>query len=104
MLLGFLISTFGVVFSQAVRQISHVGSNFYTRANSSFLQHSWNVSNPKKQSIAVAHISVVIPVYKAEGCLHELYRRLMTLLVPEDYFAAEVCYGINIPTRQEAQN
>lgn len=26
------------------------------------------------------HISVVIPVYKAEGCLHELYRRLRTSL------------------------
>lgn len=24
----------------------------------------------------MSHISVVIPVYKAEGCLHELYRRL----------------------------
>lgn len=26
------------------------------------------------------HISVVIPVYKAEGCLHELYRRLLATL------------------------
>ena len=25
-------------------------------------------------------VSVVIPVYKAEGCLHELYRRLVTSL------------------------
>lgn len=24
----------------------------------------------------MAYISVVIPVYKAEGCLHELYQRL----------------------------
>ena len=24
----------------------------------------------------MAHISVVVPVYKAEGCLHELYNRL----------------------------
>ena len=28
----------------------------------------------------MAHISVVIPVYRAEGCLHELYRRLKNSL------------------------
>lgn len=28
----------------------------------------------------MTHISVVIPVYKAEGCLHELYRRLKSSL------------------------
>lgn len=28
----------------------------------------------------MSHISVVIPVYKAEGCLHELYRRLKASL------------------------
>ncbi|MGE5415533.1 MAG: glycosyltransferase family 2 protein [Acidobacteriota bacterium] len=28
----------------------------------------------------MAHISVVIPVYQAEGCLHELYRRLKSAL------------------------
>ncbi|MBT9098277.1 glycosyltransferase family 2 protein [Methylovulum psychrotolerans] len=28
------------------------------------------------------HISVVIPVYKAEACLHELYRRLVAALEP----------------------
>ncbi len=28
----------------------------------------------------MAHISVVIPVYKAENCLHELYRRLIEAL------------------------
>lgn len=31
-----------------------------------------NISNP--------HISVVIPVYRAEGCLSELYRRLVSVL------------------------
>ena len=30
----------------------------------------------------MAHISVVIPVYRAEGCLHELYRRLTASLEP----------------------
>lgn len=30
----------------------------------------------------MAHISVVVPVYKAEGCLHELHRRLMAALEP----------------------
>ena len=30
----------------------------------------------------MAHISVVIPVYKAEGCLQELYRRLVAALDP----------------------
>ena len=30
----------------------------------------------------MAHISVVIPVYKAEGCLEELYRRLRAALEP----------------------
>jgi len=35
----------------------------------------------------MAHISVVIPVYKAEGCLHELYRRLIASLeiITEDF-------------------
>lgn len=28
----------------------------------------------------MAHISVIVPVYKAEGCLHELYRRLRASL------------------------
>ena len=28
----------------------------------------------------MAHISVVTPVYKAEDCLHELYRRLVSAL------------------------
>lgn len=30
----------------------------------------------------MAHISVVIPVYRAEACLEELYRRLRTVLEP----------------------
>ena len=30
----------------------------------------------------MAHLSIVIPVYKAEGCLHELYTRLKTALEP----------------------
>jgi len=30
----------------------------------------------------MAHISVVTPVYKAEGCLDELYRRLVAALAP----------------------
>ena len=30
----------------------------------------------------MAHISVVIPVYKAESCLEELYRRLKAALEP----------------------
>ena len=30
----------------------------------------------------MAHISVVIPVYQAEDCLEELYRRLKTALEP----------------------
>ena len=30
----------------------------------------------------MAHISVVIPVYRAEGCLEELYRRLRAALEP----------------------
>lgn len=29
---------------------------------------------------SVPHLSIVIPVYKAEGCLHELYRRLRAAL------------------------
>lgn len=35
----------------------------------------------------MAHISVVIPVYKAEGCLHELYSRLRASLetITEDF-------------------
>ncbi len=28
------------------------------------------------------HLSVVIPVYKAEGCLDELYRRLVAEIEP----------------------
>ena len=28
----------------------------------------------------MAHISVVTPVYRAEGCLEELYRRLLAAL------------------------
>lgn len=33
------------------------------------------------------HISVIVPVYKAESCLHELYRRLTAVLttITEDY-------------------
>ena len=30
----------------------------------------------------MAHLSIVIPVYKAEECLHELYRRLAAALTP----------------------
>ena len=30
----------------------------------------------------MAHLSIVIPVYQAEGCLQELYRRLKLALVP----------------------
>ena len=30
----------------------------------------------------MAHISVVTPVFRAEGCLHELYRRLVAALEP----------------------
>jgi len=35
----------------------------------------------------MAHLSVVIPVYKAAGCLHELHRRLTAALAPltEDF-------------------
>lgn len=32
------------------------------------------------QAIAMAHLSVVTPVYRAEGCLEELYRRLVAAL------------------------
>jgi glycosyltransferase involved in cell wall biosynthesis len=34
----------------------------------------------KSVAAAMAHISVVTPVYQAEGCLHELYRRLVDAL------------------------
>lgn len=30
----------------------------------------------------MTHLSVVVPVYKAEDCLHELYRRLVAALTP----------------------
>lgn len=35
----------------------------------------------------MTHISIVIPVYKAEGCIHELYRRLKSSLetINEDF-------------------
>lgn len=43
------------------------------------------------------HLSVVIPVYKAEGCMHELYRRLVTSLeqISEDFecILVEDCGG-----------
>jgi len=45
------------------------------------------------------HISVVIPVYKAEACLHELYRRLCVAISPitEDFeiILVEDCGGDN---------
>ena len=47
----------------------------------------------------MAHISVVIPVYKAEGCLHELYRRLKNSLeiITHDFeiVMVEDCGGDN---------
>ena len=47
----------------------------------------------------MAHISVVIPVYKAEGCLHELYRRLKSSLeiITHDFeiVMVEDCGGDN---------
>ncbi len=36
--------------------------------------------NNKLEPQAIPHISVVIPVYKAEGCMEELYRRLTASL------------------------
>jgi dolichol-phosphate mannosyltransferase len=33
-------------------------------------------------SLAMTHLSIVVPVYKAEDCLHELYRRLVAALTP----------------------
>lgn len=45
----------------------------------------------------MTHISVVIPVYKAEGCLHELYRRLRSSLeeITQDFeiILVEDCGG-----------
>ena len=45
----------------------------------------------------MTHISVVIPVYKAEGCLHELYRRLRAALeeITQDFeiILVEDCGG-----------
>ena len=38
------------------------------------------ITNNKQEPQAMPHISVVIPVYKAEGCLEELYRRLTASL------------------------
>ena len=47
----------------------------------------------------MAHISVVIPVYRAEGCLHELYRRLKNSLetITHDFeiVMVEDCGGDN---------
>lgn len=47
----------------------------------------------------MAHISVVIPVYKAENCLHELYRRLKSSLeqITQDFeiLLIEDCGGDN---------
>jgi glycosyltransferase involved in cell wall biosynthesis len=47
----------------------------------------------------MAHISIVIPVYKAEDCLHELYRRLKLSieLITNDFeiFLVEDCGGDN---------
>jgi hypothetical protein len=45
----------------------------------------------------MAHISIVTPVYKAEGCLHELYRRLKlsleTLTTDFEILMVEDCGG-----------
>ena len=45
----------------------------------------------------MAHISVVIPVYKAEGCIEELYRRLsasLTIITPDfEIVLVEDCGG-----------
>lgn len=49
------------------------------------------------EDLTLAHISVVIPVYKAEGCLHELYQRLKASLeiISEDFeiILVEDCGG-----------